>query len=87
MRNRRKFWFLISINARFLTRYNKNQRKLAERIEINPKDRPRKVGSKLPPSVQQLNKLTQIQYKLANKEMYIKIYITAEVTYYVGNRY
>lgn len=56
----------------FKTRYNKNQRKLAAGIEIKPKGRPRKNGTKLPPSIQQLNKLTQLQYELASKERHIK---------------
>ena len=34
--------------------------------------RPRKDGDELPPSVQQLSKLTQLQYELDRKERYIK---------------
>ena len=56
----------------FKTRYNRNQRKLAEGIVIKRKGRPRKDGEQLPPSVQQLSKLTQLQYKLSSKERYIK---------------
>ena len=56
----------------FFHRYNKNQRKLAAGITIKPKGRPRKDGSALPPSVQQLSKLTQLQYELAMKERHIK---------------
>ena len=56
----------------FKTRYNKNQRKLAAGIVIKPKGRPRKDGGTLPPSVQQLSKLSQLQYELASKERYIK---------------
>ena len=56
----------------FKTRYNKTQRKLASGISIKPKGRPRKDGDKLPPSVQQLSKLTQLQYELAMKERHIK---------------
>ncbi len=56
----------------FFTRYNKKQRKLEAGIEIKPKGRPRKDGTKLPPSVQQLGKLTQLQYELARKDRYIK---------------
>ena len=44
----------------FFHRYNKSQRKLAAGIAIKPKGRPRKDGSALPPSVQQLSKLTQL---------------------------
>lgn len=56
----------------FKTRYNKNQRKLAAGITIKPKGRPQKDRTELPPSVQQLSKLTQLQYELARKERYIK---------------
>lgn len=56
----------------FKTRYNKNQRKLAAGITIKPKGRPRKDRTELPPSVQQLSKLAQLQYELTSKERYIK---------------
>lgn len=56
----------------FITRYNRKQRKLTEGIVIKPKGRPRKDGTELPPSIQQLSRLTQLQYKLASKERYIK---------------
>lgn len=56
----------------FFHRYNRNQRKLAEGIEIKPKGRPRKGGTELPPSIQQLSKLSQLQYELSSKERYIK---------------
>ncbi len=56
----------------FFRRHNRNQRKLAAGIAIKPKGRPRKDGAQLPPSVQQLSKLTQLQYELAGKERYIK---------------
>ncbi len=56
----------------FFHRYNRNQRKIASGILIKPKGRPRKDGNELPPSIQQLNKYTQMQYELASKERYIK---------------
>lgn len=56
----------------FTKRHNKNQRKLAEGIAIKPKGRPRKDGTQLPPSIQQLSKLTQLRYELSSKERYIK---------------
>ena len=56
----------------FFHRYNKNQRKLSAGINIKPKGRPRKDGTTLPPSVQQLSKLTQLQYELSMKERHIK---------------
>ena len=52
----------------FFRRHNRNQRKLAAGIAIKPKGRPRKDGAELPPSVQQLSKLMQLQYELAGKE-------------------
>ena len=56
----------------FFHRHNRNQRKLAAGIAIKPKGRPRKDGTELPPSVQQLSKLTQLQYELARKDRHIK---------------
>lgn len=56
----------------FFRRHNRKQRKLAAGIAIKPKGRPRKDGAQLPPSVQQLSRLTQLQYELAGKERYIK---------------
>ncbi len=56
----------------FFRRRNRNQRKLSSGIVIRSKGRPRKNGTELPPSVQQLSKLAQLQYELAQKERYIK---------------
>lgn len=67
-----KFGFEYKEIKDFKTRYSRNQKKLAAGIEIKPKGRPRKDGSKLPPSVQQLSKLSQLQYELASKDRYIK---------------
>lgn len=66
------FGFTLKQMKNFKTRYNKNQRKLAAGIEIKPKGRPRKDGIELPPSIQQLSKVTQLQYELASKERQIK---------------
>ena len=57
---------------KFLERYRINQKKLSAGITIKAKGRPRKDGAGLPPSVQQLSKLTQLQYELAAKERHIK---------------
>ena len=57
---------------RFFERYRANQKKLSGGIAIKPKGRPRKDGTGLPPSIQQLSKLTQLQYELAMKERHIK---------------
>ena len=67
-----KFGFTYKEMRDFKTRYNKNQRKLAAGIAIKSKGRPCKDGSALPPSIQQLGKLTQLQYELSSKERYIK---------------
>ena len=56
----------------FVTRYNKNQKKLSGGIVIKPKGRPRKNETALPPSIQRLSKLSQLQYELAMKERQIK---------------
>lgn len=56
----------------FFKRYNRSQRKLASGIELKPQGRPRKDGTALPPSIQQLSKLTQLKYELAIKERQIK---------------
>ena len=68
-----KFGFSIKQLTDFVTRYNRKQKKLAAGISIKPKGRPRKDGSELPPSIQQLSKLTQLQYELAMKERHIKL--------------
>ena len=67
-----KFGFEYKEMRDFKARYNKNQKKLAAGKAIKSKGRPRKDGSKLPPSVQQLSKLSQLQYELTNKDRYIK---------------
>ena len=56
----------------FITRYNTKQRKLAAGIKLKPKGRPRKDIFEVPPSIQQLSKLTQLRYELAYKERKIK---------------
>lgn len=67
-----KFGLELKQLKNFINSYNRKQRKLAAGISIKPKGRPRKDGAELPPSVQQLSKLTQMQYELASKERYIK---------------
>ena len=56
----------------FISRYNRKKRKIAVGIPLKPKGRPRKEGEELPPSIQQLSKLSQLQYQLASKDRYIK---------------
>ena len=67
-----KYGFTHKEMKDFKTRYNKNQRKLSAGIAIKPKGRPRKDGTELPPSIQQLRTLTQLQYELASKDRHIK---------------
>ena len=67
-----KYGFTYKEIRDFKTRYNKTQRRLSEGITIRQKGRPRKEGAELPPSVQQLSKLSQLQYELATKERHIK---------------
>ena len=55
-----------------IKRHNKTQQKISEGKGIKRKGRPRKNGNELPPSIQQLSKLAQMQYELASKERYIK---------------
>ena len=56
----------------FFRSYHRNQKKMSSGIAIKPKGRPRKNGTGLPPSVQKLSKLSQLQYELAIKERHIK---------------
>ena len=67
-----KYGFSIKQLTDFVTRYNRKQKKISTGISIKPKGRPRKDGTELPPSIQQLSKLTQLQYELAMKERHIK---------------
>ena len=56
----------------FINRHNRNQAKLSSGILTKPKGRPIKDGAELPPSVQQLSKLSQLHYELARKELQVK---------------
>ena len=67
-----KFGLTYEQTHDFFKRRNRKQRKLEAGIAIKRKGRPRKDGVELPPSVQQLSKVTQLQYELASKERYIK---------------
>ena len=55
----------------FKTRYNKKQRMVEAGKALRKKGRPPKSGN-IPPSIEKLDKLTQIRYVLASKERYIK---------------
>ena len=56
----------------FFHRYNREQRKRSAGVQLKHKGRPRKDGTILPPSVQQLSKVTQLQYELAMKNRHIR---------------
>lgn len=67
-----KFGFELEQVKGLIKRHNANQRKLEAGIALKRKGRPRKDGSELPPSIQQLSRVTQLQYELSNKERQIK---------------
>ena len=67
-----RLWFRKSQIKAFLHRYNRKQRNIAQVIVIKPKCIPRKDGTELPPSIQQLSKFSQMQYEIARKNGYIK---------------
>ena len=56
----------------FFKRYNRTQKEVSSGAGLNRQGRPRKNGDKLPPSIQQLSKMPQLQYELSSKERYIK---------------
>ena len=56
----------------FFKRYNRRLRKLTEGKSEKSKGRQNKNLDKVPPSIQQLSKLTQMQYVMASKDRYIK---------------
>lgn len=67
-----KFGFSREQIKDFFKRERRNERKAASKVVLKPKGRPRKDGTELPPSIQQLSRLTQVQYELAMKERHIK---------------
>ena len=68
----KKLGFTHTQVRNFIHRENKNRRKLAAGIVPKPKGRPRVNGANLPSSIQQLSKVTQLQYELASKERRLK---------------
>ena len=62
-----KYGFTFKQLHNFFTRYNKKQEKIKAGIALKRKGRPRKDGNELPPSIQQLSKLTQLQYESARQ--------------------
>ena len=57
---------------KFFEREHKKQRQIAAGESIHKKGRPCKKEGELPPSIQRLDKLSQMRYVLASKERYIK---------------
>ena len=64
--------FTIKEMKNFKYRYNKKQRMIEAGKKINSRGRPCKKEGNLPPSIQRLDKLTQMRYVLDSKERYIK---------------
>ena len=56
----------------FFKRYKRKQRKLADGYPLKQRGRPNKNFDELPPSIQKLDKLTQVKYVMAGKDRYIK---------------
>lgn len=56
----------------FFKRYNRKQRKIEAGQAIHKKGRPCKNDNELPPSIQRLDKLSQMRYVMASKDRYIK---------------
>lgn len=56
----------------FFKRYSLKQKKIAEGKTIRRKGRPSKHQGELPPSIQKLDKLSQMRYVMAGKDRYIK---------------
>ena len=56
----------------FFKRHNRKQRKLAQGLPSNRRGRPSKHTGELPPSIQRLDKLSQMRYVMASKDRYIK---------------
>ena len=57
---------------KFVERYNKKKRELAKGKPVRRRGRPSKHEGELPPSIQKLNKLSQMRYVMASKDRYIK---------------
>lgn len=57
---------------KFVERYNKKKRELAKGKPVRRRGRPSKHEGELPPSIQKLDKLSQMRYVIASKDRYIK---------------
>ena len=66
------YGFTIKQLTDFITRYNRNQRLVSAGIALKKKGRPCKKDGELPPSIQKLDKLTQMRYVIASKDRQIK---------------
>ncbi|MDE5670699.1 MAG: imidazolonepropionase [Eubacterium sp.] len=64
--------FSLQEVRKFLERYRGKQRKIEAGQAIHKKGRPCKNDNELPPSIQRLDKLSQMKYVMASKDRYIK---------------
>ncbi len=67
-----KYGFTYKQMRDFKTRYNQHQRAISAGIPMKPKGRPRKEGTEIPPSIQQLSTVAQLRYEITRKENRIK---------------
>ncbi len=67
-----RFGFSLKQLVDFITRYNREQKKLALESSIKPKGRPRKRPLELPQRLQHASKISQLQYEIASNERRIK---------------
>lgn len=57
---------------KFVERYNRKQKEIAKGKTIRKKGRLKKYEDELPPSIQKLDRLSQMRYVMASKDRYIK---------------
>ncbi len=67
-----KIGLTVSQIKDFIKRYNRKQKQLAEGQLVKRKGRPSKHDGELPPSVQRLDRISQMRYVMASKDRYIK---------------
>lgn len=56
----------------FFKRYNKKQQKITEGKSVKMRGGPSNYQGEFPPSIQRLDKLSQMRYVMSNKDRYIK---------------
>ena len=55
-----------------ITRMNKRKKRIAQGQPTKKRGRPSRYEGELPPSIQKLDKLSQMRYAMASKDRYIK---------------